>query len=36
MSLQNPEEFKIVILDNGAFHHAKSLQILQFYKIVYK
>ena len=27
MSSQNPEEFKIVILDNGAFHHAKSLQI---------
>jgi putative transposase len=27
MSLQNPEEFKILILDNGAFHHAKLLQI---------
>ena len=27
MSWQNPGEFKIVILDNGAFHHAKSLQI---------
>ena len=27
MSVQNPEEFKILILDNGAFHHAKALQI---------
>lgn len=27
MSNHNPEEFKILILDNGAFHHAKSLQI---------
>ena len=27
MSLQDPGEFKILILDNGAFHHAKSLQI---------
>ena len=27
MSWQNPGEFKILILDNGAFHHAKSLQI---------
>ena len=24
---QNPSEFKIMILDNGAFHHAKSLHI---------
>lgn len=27
MSNENPEEFKILIVDNGAFHHAKSLQI---------
>jgi len=27
LSAQNPTEFKIVILDNGAFHHAKSLII---------
>ena len=27
MSGQSPEEFKILILDNGAFHHAKALQI---------
>ena len=26
-SKQNPTEFKIVTLDNGAFHKAKSLQI---------
>ena len=27
MAAQNPYEFKILILDNGAFHHAKSLQL---------
>jgi transposase len=27
LSKNNPDEFKIVILDNGAFHHAKSLII---------
>jgi len=27
MALQNPTEFKILILDNGAFHHAKILNI---------
>jgi len=26
-SLQNPDEFKIIVLDNGAFHKAKSLII---------
>ncbi len=26
-SAQNPEEFKIVVLDNGAFHKAKTLKI---------
>ncbi len=26
-SKQNPEEFKIIVLDNGAFHKAKSLKI---------
>ncbi|MEJ0103788.1 MAG: IS630 family transposase [Bacteroidota bacterium] len=27
MANQSPEEFKILILDNGAFHHAKALDI---------
>lgn len=27
MAVRDADEFKIVILDNGAFHHAKSLQI---------
>lgn len=27
LSNQNPEEFKILILDNGAFHHAACLQL---------
>lgn len=27
ISKQSPEEFKILILDNGAFHHAKSLKM---------
>jgi transposase len=27
LSFQNPSEFKILILDNGAFHHARTLQI---------
>lgn len=27
IAVQNPSEFKILILDNGAFHHAKSLTI---------
>ena len=26
-SLQNPDEFKIMVLDNGAFHKAKTLKI---------
>jgi len=26
-SQQNPEEFKIMVLDNGAFHKAKTLKI---------
>ena len=26
-SAQNPEEFKIIVLDNGAFHKAKTLKI---------
>jgi transposase len=26
-SVQNPEEFKIMVLDNGAFHKAKALKI---------
>lgn len=27
MGRSNPEEFKIILLDNGAFHHAKKLAI---------
>ncbi len=27
LSKQNPEEYKILVLDNGAFHKAKSLTI---------
>lgn len=27
LSLQNPTEFKIMVLDNGAFHKSKSLVI---------
>lgn len=27
MALQNANEFKILILDNGAFHHAKKLKL---------
>jgi transposase len=27
LSIHKKSEFKILILDNGAFHHAKSLQI---------
>lgn len=27
IAVQQPDEFKILILDNGAFHHAKSLEI---------
>lgn len=27
LSEQQPEEFKIIVLDNGAFHKAKRLQI---------
>ena len=27
LSVQNPEEFKIMVLDNGAFHKTKSLKI---------
>jgi transposase len=27
LSTQNPEEFKIMVLDNGAFHKAKKLNI---------
>jgi len=26
-SKENPDEFKIIVLDNGAFHKAKSLEI---------
>jgi len=35
MAAQNPSEFKIVILDNGAFHHAKSLVIPQNISLIF-
>lgn len=28
-SKQNPDEFKIILLDNGAFHHSKALLLPQ-------
>jgi len=34
-SLQKPKEFKIIILDNGAFHHAKCLKIPQNIVLVF-
>lgn len=27
LSRQKPKEFKVIILDNGAFHHSKALMI---------
>lgn len=27
LAKQNPEEYKIIVLDNGAFHKAKRLQV---------
>jgi len=35
LSAQNRSEFKIVILDNGAFHHAKSLGIPQNISLIF-
>jgi len=35
MATQNTSEFKIVILDNGAFHHAKSLVIPQNISLIF-
>ena len=35
LAAQNPSEFKILILDNGAFHHAKCLQIPQNIALVF-
>lgn len=35
LSLQNPFEYKIVVLDNGAFHHAKRLIIPDNIKLIY-
>lgn len=35
IAAQNPSEFKIVILDNGAFHHAKSLVIPQNISLIF-
>ncbi|HTN19339.1 MAG TPA: IS630 family transposase [Pelobium sp.] len=34
-SLQNPTEFKIMVLDNGAFHKAKALQIPQNISLIF-
>jgi len=34
-SLQRPEEFKIVVLDNGAFHKAKTLVIPDNIKLLF-
>lgn len=35
MAAQKPSEFKIVILDNGAFHHAKSLVMPQNISLIF-
>jgi len=34
-SLCNPDEFKIIVLDNGAFHKAKKIQIPQNIALVF-
>lgn len=35
MAAQNPDEFKIMVLDNGAFHKAKSLNIPQNIALIF-
>lgn len=35
LSNQNPEEFKIMVLDNGAFHKAKKLRIPENIALVF-
>jgi len=35
LSNQNPFEYKIVVLDNGAFHHAKKLIIPENIKLLF-
>lgn len=35
LAQQNPSEFKILILDNGAFHHARCLQIPQNMELIF-
>jgi len=35
LSSQNPEEFKIMVLDNGAFHKAKKLRIPENIALVF-
>jgi len=34
-SRQDPEEFKIIVLDNGAFHKAKSLKIPENISLIF-
>jgi len=34
-SKQTPEEFKIIVLDNGAFHHSKALVIAENIALVF-
>ena len=35
LSIQKKDGFKILILDNGAFHHAKALQILDNIALIF-
>jgi len=35
LSNQNPEEFKIMVLDNGAFHKAKKLRVPENIALVF-
>jgi transposase len=35
LSIKYPKEYKIVVLDNGAFHHAKKLEIPQNIKLLF-
>ena len=34
-SLQNTDEFKVMVLDNGAFHKARSLKIPENIKLIF-
>lgn len=35
LSIRNPEEFKIMVLDNGAFHKAKKLRVPENIALVF-